>query len=144
MSAAGVVHISTVDEAGKTLDPPRSEFLPLSSWLRELSAYNMMRQLPLFKTYLPRKMLRIWRNAAHARIYGRARTAIQERLFFAKPAFVTLLMDATRLLHTALSCPLMPFTGPKMVRLPQVVDTDRPSPVCQGLSETLLAPERQT
>lgn len=84
MSAAGVVHISTVDEAGKTLDPPRSEFLPLSSWLRELSAYNMMRQLPLFKTYLPRKMLRIWRNAAHARIYGRARTAIQERLFFAK------------------------------------------------------------
>lgn len=123
MSAAGVVHICTVDEGGRPLDPPRSSFLPLSSWLRELSAYNMMRQLPLFKTYLPRKMLRIWRNATHARVYARARTAIQERLFLAKPAFVTLLMDATRLLQTALSCPLIPFSGPKMVRLLPVWST---------------------
>eukprot|EP00892_Ulva_mutabilis_P006045 jgi/Ulvmu1/3812/UM018_0023.1 len=115
MSAAGVTHIKTVDETGHTIDPPHSDFLPLSTWLRELSAYNMMRQLPLFRTYLPRKMLRIWRNATHARVFGRVRTAMQERLFYAKPAFVTLLMDATRLLHAALSCPLMPFTGPKMV-----------------------------
>lgn len=75
-----------------------------------------MRRLPVFKTYLPRKMFRTWRNEAHSRVFARARTAVLSKLFYAKPAFVSLLMDASRLIHGALSFPLMPFQGPKQVQ----------------------------
>jgi hypothetical protein len=104
-----------VDKGGNHIDPPMSEFLPLSTWLHELTAYNLMRRLPLFRTYLPRKMFRTWRNAAHARVYARARAAMLSNLFYAKPAFVSVIMDSSRLIHGVLSIPLMPFQGPKQV-----------------------------
>lgn len=115
MSASGVVEVTAMDKEGNRVDPPVSSFLPLSTWLHELTAYNLMRRLPVFRTYLPRKMFRTWRNAAHARVYARSRTALLSSLFYAKPAFVSLLMDASRLIHGALGFPLMPFQGPKQV-----------------------------
>lgn len=118
MSASGVVEVTAVDKEGNHMDPPVSTFLPLSTWLHELTAYNLMRRLPVFKTYLPRKMFRTWRNAAHARVYARSRAAVLSNLFYAKPAFVSLLMDTSRLIHGALNFPLMPFQGPKQVTPP--------------------------
>jgi hypothetical protein len=115
MSASGVVEIVNVDRSGNHVDPPQSTFLPLSSWLHELTAYNLMRRLPLFKTYLPRKIFRTWRNAAHASTFSRARSAMLNNLFYAKPAFVSLLTDVSRLICGALACPLMPLQGPKQV-----------------------------
>lgn len=118
MSASGVVEVTGVDKEGNQVEPPVSTFLPLSTWLHELTAYNLMRRLPVFRTYLPSKMFRTWRNAAHARVYARARTAVLSKLFYAKPAFVSLLVDTSRLIHGALGFPLMPFQGPKQVRPP--------------------------
>jgi hypothetical protein len=115
ISASGVVEVTTVDKEGNLKDPPTSEFLPLSAWLHELTAYNLMRRLPLFRTYLPRKMFRIWRNASHARVFARSRASTLSNLFYAKPAFVSLLMDTSRLIHGALGLPLMPFQAPKQV-----------------------------
>lgn len=118
MSASGVVEVTAMDKEGNYIDPPMSAFLPLSTWLHELTAYNLMRRLPVFRTYLPRKMFRTWRNAAHARVYARSRTAMLSNLFYAKPAFVSLLVDTSRLINGALGFPLMPFQAPKQVRPP--------------------------
>jgi hypothetical protein len=115
ISASGVVEVQTIDNHGKQIDPPHSEFFALSTWIRELSAYNVMRQLRIFRLYLPRKMFRIWRNETHSRVFARTSAALKERLFVAKSAFATLLMDSLRLLHGAFSSPLMPFEGPKKV-----------------------------
>jgi hypothetical protein len=112
MSASGLVHVTPRLAPDQ---PPASEFIALSSWLREMSVFNLMRQMRVFQLYLHRKMFHIWRNKAHAAIYRRARLAVCERLFFAKPTFATLLMDARRLIHDACSSPLLPFEGPQQV-----------------------------
>lgn len=115
MSASGLVLVTPRLAPDQ---PSASEFIALGSWLREMSVFNAMRQMRVFKLYLHRKMYHIWRNKAHAAVVQRVRLAVCERLFFAKPAFVTLLMDARRLIHDACTSPLMPFEGPRQVRCP--------------------------
>lgn len=121
LSPAGVMHITPAstssDRSHATPRPVEAlaEFTPLATWLHELSAYNAMRQMRLFRLYLPRKMFAIWRSAAHAAAFRRARDALQARAFCASSTFVGLVMDAARHIHDACSVPLMPFEGPKEV-----------------------------
>ena len=107
MSASGVVHVHGGGEA--------PEFIPLGTWLRELSVYNLMRQLRVFRLYLPRKMFRIWRNAAHRNAFDRARERLEASFFFAKPLFCTALMDAKRHVHEITSVSLLSVMPPAPV-----------------------------
>lgn len=115
MSASGLVHVAPSATPGA---PPDTEFLPLTTWLRELSVYNVMRQMRVFALHRARKSFATWRNHTHAAVFRRARAAIQARLFYAKPAFATLIMDVRRHAHDACSAGLMPFAPPCKVRIP--------------------------
>ena len=109
MSPSGVVHVTPAAPATPSDPPFAAEFTPLAAWLREMSAYNAMRQLRVFKLHLSRKMFCAWRAAAHAAVFARARTAVEAKAFCASSAFVGLLGDAARLIGDAAAVPLMPF-----------------------------------
>jgi hypothetical protein len=112
MSPSGVVHV-TPAAAGA---PAAAEFIPLATWLHELSAYNAMRRLRAFRLHLPRKAFRTWRDTAHAASFERAREALEKRAFCVSQTFVRLVVDAARLIGDAVAVPLMPWQPPREVR----------------------------
>jgi hypothetical protein len=96
----------------RTLQTGDTEFTSLGQWLREMSVYNLMRQMRVFKLYLRRKMIRIWRNAAHARAFARVRERLDANLFFAKPIFLTLIMEAKRHVYDIYKCSNLSLAAP--------------------------------
>ncbi len=56
ISAAGVVQMFSSGAP--------AEFTPIGDWVREHSVFNMMTQLPFFKTYMAKRFFRKWRAAA--------------------------------------------------------------------------------
>ncbi|GMH41668.1 hypothetical protein BSKO_09578 [Bryopsis sp. KO-2023] len=87
-SASGVVYIP-----GPGLDP---EFTPIGEWLRELSTFNLMRELRVFKLYLRSKTFNIWRTTARCLRFNRIKTRLESRAFLAKPSFCAAVMDLRR------------------------------------------------
>jgi hypothetical protein len=112
MSASGLVHVRPGEAPA---DASSTEFIPLGAWLREAAVYNVMRQMRVFRMHRIRKAFRTWRNHTHAAVVQRMRSAIQRRLFYAKPQFTSLLMDVRRHVHGACSVGLMPFQPPCQV-----------------------------
>lgn len=54
--------------------PP--EFVPLGEWVREHSVYNVMKQLPFFRTYMKHRFFRKWRAAARAQRFEKVRVSV--------------------------------------------------------------------
>ena len=78
MSAKGVVHI----EPGAP-----SEFLTLSDWMRDASAFNICTSMRFFKHFLYRKMFIQWRANVRFNRFCKQRLSVQRRLYAWKPAF---------------------------------------------------------
>ncbi|KAL6758221.1 hypothetical protein V8C86DRAFT_2601031 [Haematococcus lacustris] len=99
MSASGVVHMHA--------DGSPAEFTPIGDWVREHSVFNMMKQLPFFRTYMAHRMFRKWRKAARQQAFEKVRKALELRLFLAKPDFCFTLMDLRSKAHELRSLPLV-------------------------------------
>ena len=89
MSSKGVVHICP--------DKP-SEFVSLSSWMRESTVFNVLTSMSFFKYYLVRKMFRTWRSNIRYNLYCQQRAKLRRCLFLAKPSFCRPLVEIWRLL----------------------------------------------
>ena len=122
LSHAGVTHIKPAPQApeatmSRHANQPQydTEFTPLPQWVHEMAAFNALRQLRLFRLYLPRKSFTIWRGAARAVAKARAAEALRARAFCANPHSHSVVSDVMRLLHDTCSTSLMPFEAPEQV-----------------------------
>lgn len=124
LSPAGVTHVKPALAGTHENAPPRpgvapqpsAEFTPLPQWVHEMAAFNALRQLRLFRLYLPRKTFARWRAAARAAANARAAEAVRSRAFCANPQFMSVVNDAVRLLQDTCATSLMPFEAPEQVR----------------------------
>jgi len=78
VSSKGVVH-SAVGQP--------SEVLSLAEWTRHASVFNVVRRLPFFKSFVPRKMFGGWRGFTDSEKFQKHRRRVERKLFLANPAF---------------------------------------------------------
>ncbi|KAA0178391.1 hypothetical protein FNF27_00240 [Cafeteria roenbergensis] len=78
VSSKGVVHTAVGQP---------SEVLSLSEWTRHASVFNVVRRLPFFKSFVPRKMFGAWRGFTDTEKFQKHRRRVERRLFLANPAF---------------------------------------------------------
>lgn len=64
-----------------------TEFLSLSEWMRDASAFNICGAMRFFKYFLPRKMFQVWRSNVRFNRYCKQRYNVRNRLFPWKLAF---------------------------------------------------------
>jgi hypothetical protein len=113
ISASGVVYVTP---GASSAAQPTTEFTPLAVWLRELAAFNALRQLRVFVLYRRRKAFRTWHCTVRHLRRERACNRLRESLFMAHPSIAPLIMDVRRNLHDAYQCPLTFFPLTKTVR----------------------------
>eukprot|EP00960_Hanusia_phi_P047196 758288-Hanusia_phi.AAC.1 len=87
ISASGVVHINPGVPA---------QFTPLSEWWRASSIFSTLRTIPFFKNYLVSKTRLLWFENVRYRKYCQIRRRLVSRLFLAKKAFFSILMEINR------------------------------------------------
>jgi hypothetical protein len=90
-----------------------SEVIPISTWMRESSVFNVVSNMRFFRTYLPRKAFAAWRRAIRLKVYQAQRERLARRLFLARPTFCR---------------PLVKVVGPELSALNQVEVQDFKSP----------------
>jgi hypothetical protein len=104
MSAKGVVHIEP--------DNP-SEFLSLSDWMRDASAFNICTSMRFFKHFLHRKMFQHWRANVRFNRFCKQRASVNKRLYPWKPAFSSAILEVQATLATMERLPLLDLTAPR-------------------------------
>ncbi|KEP63814.1 UNVERIFIED_CONTAM: ATPase family associated with various cellular activities (AAA) domain-containing protein [Hammondia hammondi] len=103
ISSTGIVHIC----------PGRpSEFMTLSDFSHQAFAFSVLRSMLFFRTFLPRKLLSLWRDSVRRLLYRRQRARLARRLFLAKPAFADHLLEILGVLAELRSVPLIQVPGP--------------------------------
>ena len=90
-----------------------SEVIPISTWMRESSVFNVVSNMRFFRTYLPRKAFSAWRRAVRLKVYQAQRERLARRLFLARPTFCK---------------PLVEIVGPELYSATQVEVQDFKSP----------------
>jgi hypothetical protein len=90
-----------------------SEVIPISTWMRESSVFNVVSNMRFFRTYLPRKAFAAWRRAVRLKVYQAQRERLARRLFLARPTFCR---------------PLVEVVGPELSALNKVEVQDFKSP----------------
>ena len=90
-----------------------SEVIPISTWMRESSVFNVVSNMRFFRTYLPRKAFAAWRRAVRLKVYQAQRDRLARRLFLARPTFCR---------------PLVEVVGPELSSLSKVEVQDFKSP----------------
>lgn len=101
MSASGVVHI----QPGLP-----SQFTPLGQWWRRSSLFNTLRSIPFFKNYMPAKTYQLWNQNVRYRKYSQIRKKLIKKLFLAKRAFCSTLMELNRQCYDLRSTPLLTYS----------------------------------
>jgi dynein heavy chain len=141
MSAKGVVHI----------DPGApSEFLTLSDWMRDASAFNICTSMRFFKHFLYRKMFSQWRANVRFNRFCKQRLSVQRRLYAWKPAFAAALGSIAAVLAEMERLPLLDLTVPRFTatsfveaqataRAEQVKVIERQIAAIQGAMERVCA-----
>lgn len=141
MSAKGVVHI----------DPGApSEFLTLSDWMRDASAFNICTSMRFFKHFLYRKMFSQWRANVRFNRFCKQRLSVQRRLYAWKPAFAAALGSIAGVLAEMERLPLLDLTVPRFTaasfveaqataRAEQVKVIERQIAAVQGAMERVCA-----
>ena len=131
MSACGVVHVYSSEQP--------SEFVTLSTWMQQArppppprslppspltllplpqsTFFNVLSSIRFFKHYLAAKSFRLWRANVRYKLYTQQRSKLCRRLFLAKPAFCSTLLEINALCYelrtgenTRLMAPLSPNT----------------------------------
>ena len=87
MSASGVVHI----QPGFP-----SQFTQLGQWWRRSSLFNTLRAIPFFKNFLTAKTRQLWHQNVRFRKYSQIRKKLVKKLFLAKRAFCSTLLELNR------------------------------------------------
>ena len=87
MSASGVVHI----QPGQP-----SQFTPLGQWWRRSSLFNTLRSIPFFKNFSKAKTSQLWHQNVRFRKYSQIRKKLVKKLFLAKRAFCSTLLELNR------------------------------------------------
>ena len=91
MSACGIVHVFASEQP--------SEFLPLSTWMQQSTFFNVLTSIRFFKHYLVAKIFRLWRANVRYKLYVGQRKKLCRRLFLAKPAFCSTLLEINALCY---------------------------------------------
>ena len=98
ISAGGVVFVSPGEP---------SEFLSLSEWMRDHSAFNICRGMRFFKYFLRLKMFQVWRQNVRFNRYCKQRFNVRNRLFSWKTAFSGAIQDIQGALAAMSRVPLL-------------------------------------
>ncbi|KAL2622255.1 hypothetical protein R1flu_002460 [Riccia fluitans] len=80
----GVVHVEPQIGHRKN-----ATFTPLEEWMREKYVFSLLRRIPFFGNYYTQKSFNIWKRHIGQRHFARVRDALVQKLFAAKPAFLT-------------------------------------------------------
>ena len=90
-----------------------SEVIPISTWMRESSVFNVVSNMRFFRTYLPRKAFTAWRRAVRLQMYRAQRERLASRHFLASDTFCR---------------PLIEIVGKELANFDQVEVQDFKSP----------------
>jgi dynein heavy chain len=66
---------------------PCNSVIPISTWMRESSVFNVVSNMRFFRTYLPRKAFTSWRRAVRLQVYQAKRERLASRNFLASSTF---------------------------------------------------------
>ncbi|KAL3689708.1 hypothetical protein R1sor_016017 [Riccia sorocarpa] len=80
----GVVHVEPQIGHRKN-----ASFTPLEEWMREKYVFSLLRRISFFGNYYLQKSFNIWKRHIGQRHFSRVRDALVQKLFVAKPAFLT-------------------------------------------------------
>jgi len=100
MSASGVVQI----QPGLP-----SQFTPLGQWWRRSSLFNTLRSIPFFKNFLKAKTSQLWHQNVRFRKYSQIRRKLVKKLFLAKRAFCSTLLELNRQCYDLRSTKLLEY-----------------------------------
>jgi dynein heavy chain len=114
MSASGVVHI----QPGQP-----SQFTPLGQWWRRSSLFNTLRSIPFFKNFLPAKTYQLWNQNVRFRKYSQVRARLIKKLFLAKRAFCSTLLELNRQCFELRSTPLLTYTTKHSYSIEEFIET---------------------
>lgn len=105
ISAKGVVHVCPGEP---------SEFLTLSEWMRQSSAFNVVRNLRFFRQFVPRKMFDMWRTFSNYSKFRRRRRDIERKLFMASKVFCAPMMTIRKAVSYLQELQLVRLDGVRM------------------------------
>ena len=70
-----------------------SEVIPIATWMRESSVFNVVSNMRFFRSYLSRKTFTAWRMAVRLQVYRAKRERLASRHFLASNTFCTPLLN---------------------------------------------------
>jgi dynein heavy chain, axonemal len=76
-----------------------AEFKPLAEWHRDRTLFQLLSNIAFFQHSALQHCFTKWYQAKRRAAFRRIRAAIAERLFHAKPHFITALMDVAATVH---------------------------------------------
>ena len=97
-----------------------SEFIQLSTWMQQSTFFNVLSSIRFFKHYLAAKIFRLWRANVRYKLYVAQRNKLVKKLFLAKPAFCSTLLEINALcyeLRTSDKTRLNPTVSPNFVSI---------------------------
>ena len=116
MDAAGTPAAAPTAAAATPLPPSLPRRSP-STPLPQSTFFNVLSSIRFFKHYLAAKSFRLWRANVRYKLYTQQRSKLCRRLFLAKPAFCSTLLEINALCYelrtgenTRLMAPLSPNT----------------------------------
>ena len=113
MSAEGLVHVAPGEP---------SEFVALTTWIREAACFNMLTSIPFFRDYLRNKCFRAWRDNVRFLLFKRQRRKLMDTLFLGMPSFSGPLLALRSQLKELDECGKLVETGQKTFELQAFVD----------------------
>jgi len=118
ITPTGITHVYKTDSQDeyaekaskeKNLDKV-AEFYTLSDWMYQSTLFNIIKRINYFKNYVPFKLLTIWRNYTRFKKFLLTRKNLSNKLFVAKPAFVSSLIKSNGQIFQLLKVPLHDIT----------------------------------
>jgi dynein heavy chain, axonemal len=84
-----------------------AEFKPLAEWHRERTLFSLLSNITFFQHSALQHCFSRWHRAKRRSAFRRIRSAVAERLFHAKPPFITALVDIFAAVSTLASVDLV-------------------------------------
>eukprot|EP00882_Tetradesmus_deserticola_P022115 GHRQ01024001.1.p1 GENE.GHRQ01024001.1~~GHRQ01024001.1.p1 ORF type:complete len:423 (+),score=129.38 GHRQ01024001.1:383-1651(+) len=71
----------------------QAEFVPLASWVRQASLFDLVSNIGFFKNYVTGRAFRRWHKGVRQKNFKRVRSVVQRQLFGARPTFSGVLRE---------------------------------------------------
>ena len=113
MSSSGVVHI-------KPNQP--SQFTHLGQWWRRSSLFNTLRSIPFFKNFVLAKTHQLWNQNVRFRKYSQIRKRLVKKLFLAKKAFCSTLIEVNHQCFELRSTLLLQYSTKHSYNINEYID----------------------